>query len=107
MLRQVPSFSLSRARCYYPAGSLMVARIERGSRVGRYEVEDLIATAGMGTGYRARDTELGGTVAIKVFSQGNVADPVVIRRFRSEAAIVRAITSPHVVRILDVGIEQG
>jgi serine/threonine protein kinase len=78
--------------------------MERGSRIGRYEVEELIGKGGMGAVYRARDTELDRTVAIKVLPQGVADGPTAMLRLKREAEIVRTISSPNVVRMLDVGM---
>ena len=56
-----------------------------GSRLGPYEITAAIGAGGMGEVYRARDTQLGRDVAIKVLPSFLSADPNGLRRFEQEA----------------------
>ena len=56
-----------------------------GKTLGRYEIVGLIGAGGMGEVYRAQDTELGRTVAIKVISGKIAQSPRTIDRFEREA----------------------
>jgi hypothetical protein len=76
-----------------------------GSRIGSYEVIDRLGTGGMGAVYRARDTRLGRTVALKVLRAG--ADPELLRRFDREARAASALNHPNIVQIYDVGVAAG
>src|SRR5450432_1351411 len=71
--------------------------LEAGSRLGPYEVLSPIGAGGMGEVWKARDTRLGRTVAIKTlrveFSE----------RFEREARAVAALNHPHICQIYDVG----
>ena len=70
----------------------------------RYEDVEHIARGGMGDVYRARDTTLGRTVAIKVLADRYSEDEDVKRRFRNEAlAAARLSNAPYTVTIFDVG----
>ena len=62
-----------------------------GTRLGPYEITDAIGAGGMGEVYKARDTRLDRTVAIKVLPSHVAADPALRTRFEREA---RAISSP-------------
>jgi hypothetical protein len=73
-----------------------------GSRVGVYEIVDRLGTGGMGTVYRARDTRLGRTVALKVLRSGD--DPEMLRRLDTEARAASALNHPNIVHIYDVGV---
>jgi hypothetical protein len=76
-----------------------------GARVGSYEVIDRLGAGGMGEVYRARDTRLGRTVALKVLRPG--ADPELLRRLDREARAASALSHPNIVQIYDVGEEAG
>ena len=60
-------------------------RIRRAVRIGKYEVISHIATGGMGAVYKARDTELGREVALKVLPPEMASRPAMMERFRREA----------------------
>jgi hypothetical protein len=72
-----------------------------GARIGSYEVIDRLGAGGMGEVYRARDTRLGRTVAIKVLRSG--ADPQLLQRLDREARAASALNHPNIVHIYDVG----
>ena len=57
-----------------------------GTRLGPYEVAELLGAGGMGAVYRSRDPRLGRDVAIKVLSNAFAADPDRLRRFEQEAS---------------------
>jgi serine/threonine protein kinase len=59
-----------------------------GTRVGPYEVIVLIGQGGMGEVYRATDTNLKRTVAIKVLPQAVATDPERLSRFQREAEVL-------------------
>ncbi len=68
-----------------------------GSRLGPYEIVAPIGAGGMGEVWKARDTRLNRTVAIKV-SPGNFS-----QRFEREAHAIAALNHPHICQIHDVG----
>ena len=74
-----------------------------GVRLGPYEVLRLIGAGGMGEVYRARDTRLNRTVAIKILSPEFALDPDRRARFEREARVVAALNHPHICSLLDVG----
>lgn len=79
-----------------------------GARVaGRFVVERQLGTGGMGAVYLARDEQLGEIVALKVIAGSALLDPAAADRFRREASAARRISHPNVVRIHDIGEEQG
>ena len=61
----------------------------------------------MGEVYRARDTRLGRTVAIKVIRRDLAPDPDRVERFEREARSASALNHPNIVTIHDVGVEDG
>jgi serine/threonine protein kinase len=74
-----------------------------GTRVGRYEVVAHLAGGGMGEVYRARDTELGRDVALKVLA-GTLADhPAAVERFRREARAAARLSHKNIVTLYDWG----
>ncbi len=73
-----------------------------GSRIGVYEIVGRIGAGGMGAVYRARDTRLGRTVALKVLRSGE--DPELLRRLDTEARAASALNHPNIVHIYDVGV---
>jgi len=81
--------------------------LQPGSRVGAYEILDLLGAGGMGEVYRARDTRLDRTVAIKIL-QGHLAlDDEIRQRFEREARIVSSLNHPHICTLFDVGHQDG
>jgi len=76
-----------------------------GTRLGPYEIQAAIGAGGMGEIYRARDTRLGRTVAIKVLPAGVASDPERRRRFEQEARAASALNHPHICVLHDIGRE--
>jgi len=78
-----------------------------GARLGPFEVLEPLGAGGMGEVYRARDSRLGRTVAVKVLRPEVAADPARIERFEREARAASALNHPNIVTIHDVGVEAG
>lgn len=76
-------------------------------RVGRYEVIERIGEGGAGVVWRARDTELGRTVALKLMTADARRDPRWRERFLREARVALTLDHDHVVRGLDCGDADG
>src|SRR4030088_1205059 len=76
---------------------------EPGTRLGPYEIIAPLGAGGMGEDYRARDTRLDRTVAIKVLTGALAADSESRRRFEHEARAIAALNHPHICTIHDVG----
>ena len=74
---------------------------------GRYEILNLLGEGGMGTVYRARDTELDELVALKVLRRELVESPAMLARFRQEAKLARRVTHRNVARTFDIGEHEG
>jgi serine/threonine protein kinase len=77
--------------------------LSAGTRLGPYEIVAALGAGGMGEVYRARDTRLGRTVAIKVLPAGLAADPEHRRRFELEARAVSALNHEHICILYDIG----
>jgi serine/threonine protein kinase len=71
--------------------------------LGPYEVDALLGAGGMGEVYRARDTRLGRTVAIKVLLSGLTASSERRARFEREARAISALSDPHICALYDIG----
>lgn len=85
-----------------------IGNVQPGGRVaGRFVIERLLGSGGMGAVYQARDEQLGEMVALKVIAGSALLDPGAADRFRREASAARRISHPNVVRIHDIGEEQG
>ncbi len=78
-----------------------------GTRLGPYEIVAPLGAGGMGEVYRARDTRLDRTVAIKVLPQGLADTPEVRQRFEREARAVSSLNHPHICALYDVGNQDG
>ncbi|HLW97395.1 MAG TPA: protein kinase [Candidatus Acidoferrales bacterium] len=78
-----------------------------GTRLGPYEIVAGIGAGGMGEVYRARDTRLDRTVAIKVLPQHLAETPEARQRFEREARAVSALNHPHICTLYDVGTQNG
>ena len=81
----------------------LLPRLAAGDRIGPFEIVGLVGAGGMGEVYRARDTRLDRTVAIKVLSPALAGDPVGHERFAREARAVSKLSHPHICTLLDVG----
>jgi serine/threonine protein kinase len=81
--------------------------LELGQRLGRYEIEDIIASGGMSVVYRGRDIGIGRTVAIKVLMPTAGVGAKAHSRFLSEVRILGSIRHPNVVQIFDFGDLDG
>ena len=74
-----------------------------GGKLGPYQIEALLGAGGMGEVYRARDTRLDRTVAIKVLPLRFSSDPTRRQRFEREARAISALQHPNICTLYDVG----
>ncbi len=80
----------------------------KGSVLGkRYEVLEQIGSGGFGTVFKARDNRSGRLVAVKVLHQHLAEEPQYLKRFHREIIIARSLSSPHIVRVLASGDDEG
>jgi tRNA A-37 threonylcarbamoyl transferase component Bud32 len=77
------------------------------SRVGRFEIRERLGGGGMGDVYRAYDTELTRTVAIKVLAKKYASDPLSKRRFLREAQMASILNHPGIATIYEIGELSG
>jgi Tol biopolymer transport system component/predicted Ser/Thr protein kinase len=78
-----------------------------GSRLGPYEVLSPLGAGGMGEVYKAKDTRLDRTVAVKVLPQHLSDSSDVRQRFEREAKTISSLSHPHICALYDVGNQDG
>ena len=78
-----------------------------GQQLGRYLIQEEIGRGGMARVYRARDTLLQRTVALKVLAPQLAIDPEFTRRFDREAVTAANLRHPNIVTVYDVGEHNG
>src|SRR5512139_4144106 len=78
-----------------------------GTRLGPYEILTAIGVGGMGEVYKARDTRLDRSVAIKVLPTHVSADPERRARFEREAKAIAGLNHSHICTLYDVGESEG
>jgi len=78
-----------------------------GTRLGPYEIESPLGAGGMGEVYRARDTRLERTVAIKVLPASLSSDPSLKQRLDREARAVSKLSHPYICMLHDIGHQAG
>lgn len=85
----------------------MVGTSYIGRRLGRYEISSVIGSGGFATVYRAVDTGLERTVALKVVDPSMHHNPTVAHRFVREGQAVASLDHPAVVPVYDTGETDG
>ena len=88
-------------------GCVALMSLSVGDRIGRYEILAPIGAGSMGEVYRARDSQLDRSVAIKILTSSRHATPLQLERFQREARAIARITHPHICTIHDVGEVDG
>ena len=78
-----------------------------GTKLGPYEILAPLGAGGMGEVYRAKDTRLDRTVAIKVLASHLSTSPELKQRFEREARSVSALNHAHICQLYDVGSQSG
>ena len=78
-----------------------------GIKLGPYEIGVPLGAGGMGEVYRAKDTRLDRSVAIKILPAQFSADPVRKQRFEREAKTISSLNHPHICVLYDVGHQDG
>ncbi len=78
-----------------------------GPHVPGYEIQEVLGHGGMGVIYKARQTALNRTVALKMLQPGGQASPQARQRFQTEAEAVARLEHPNIVRVYDVGEAGG
>src|SRR5260370_30428968 len=78
-----------------------------GAKLGPYEVQSLLGAGGMGEVYRARDTRLDRTVAIKVLAADLSSSPELKQRMEREARTISSLNHPNICQLYDIGSLNG
>jgi serine/threonine protein kinase len=78
-----------------------------GERLGNYRLESVLGRGGMGVVYRAEQTSLGRTVAVKVIAPALSQDPMLRSRFKREAQLAASLDHPNVLPIYEADEANG
>jgi predicted Ser/Thr protein kinase len=81
--------------------------LKSGTKLGPYEIVELLGAGGMGVVYRARDQRLERDVALKMLPAGALADDAARRRFRKEALVLAKLNHPHIGTIYEFATQEG
>ena len=92
---------------FHPGPGGRPGDLAAGSRLGPYVIDNLIASGGMGSVYRARDSRLDRPVALKVLAPSATTDAGRLARFEQEARTTARLSHPNIVAVYDVGSERG
>ncbi|MGA8308910.1 MAG: serine/threonine-protein kinase, partial [Terriglobales bacterium] len=79
----------------------------RPSKIGKYDVIDVIGRGGMGVVYKANDPHLNRLVAIKMMTGGYSDNPDLLKRFYREAQSTGNLQHPNIVTVYDLGDLEG
>src|ERR1700686_2622382 len=74
--------------------------LNRGAKLGSYEVQSPLGAGGMGEVYLATQSNLGRQIAIKVLASASASDPDRLRRFEQEARAASALNHPNIISII-------
>jgi len=85
----------------------LATSLEKGTRVGDYEIQSLLGAGGMGEVYRARDLRLRRDVAVKVLPAIVSSDSERMRRFEQEATAAAALNHPNILAVHQLGTYAG
>jgi serine/threonine protein kinase len=81
--------------------------LSSGTKLGPYEIVDAVGAGGMGEVYRARDSRLDRTVAIKILASQHSSDHALRQRFEREARTISKFSHPNICTLHDVGNHEG
>ena len=91
----------------YQAEQLLAGRAEECKVAGRYLILEKLGEGGMGTVYKAHDTQLDRDVALKVLRVHSLNDGDAIARFRREARALAKLSHPNIIQAYDNGVDRG
>ena len=78
-----------------------------GTKLGPYEIQSPLGAGGMGEVYRAKDTRLDRTVAVKVLASHLSSSPELKQRMEREARTISSLNHPHICQLYDIGSQDG
>src|SRR5271169_7069565 len=78
-----------------------------GTKLGPHEIQTALGAGGMGEVYRARDTRLERTVAVKILPSHLSSNPEAKQRFEREARTISSLNHPNICVLHDVGSQDG
>jgi eukaryotic-like serine/threonine-protein kinase len=78
-----------------------------GTKLDPYEIQSLLGAGGMGEVYRARDTRLDRTVAVKILASHLSSSPELKQRMEREARSISSVNHPHICQLYDIGSHDG
>jgi len=81
--------------------------LSAGTKLGPYEIAGPLGAGGMGEVYRARDTRLDRSVAIKILPAHLADKPEASERFEREARTISSLNHPNICQLHDVGQQNG
>ena len=85
----------------------MAGQLEKGRKIGQYEVLEPLGKGGMASVYRAYQPSLDREVAIKVMAERYTSDPAFVERFRREARSIARLRHPNILTVFDAGDDNG
>jgi Tol biopolymer transport system component len=85
----------------------MTVALASGSRLGPYEILDLVGSSETGDVYKATDTRLNRTVAVKVLPPHFAGNAEMRERFEREARTIASLNHPNIRTLHDIGQEEG
>ncbi len=81
--------------------------LKSGDKLGPYEIQSPLGSGGMGEVYRARDTRLDRTVAIKILASHLSSSPELKLRMEREARTISSLNHSHICQLYDIGSQNG
>jgi len=85
----------------------MISPHSKPTKLGKYEIVEVIGRGGMGVVYKATDPEIGRLVGIKMMTSAVISDPDLLKRFYREAQSSGRLQHPNIVTIYDLGVHEG
>ena len=89
------------------ASRILEGRVMSGDRIGHFDLVEFVGGGGMGRGFRAIDTQLGRTVALKVLPPEQAAGADASQRFQNEAQSSARLDHENIARVYYVGEDRG